>query len=182
MHLYCGFVVSLLFELWPFNGLCHSLPQMYARGTMTRKYHQVSSRRRSNVPDEILTICGVKFTTRNRLAAHRRCGVVVVGGDADCCDGWWRWFVGCLQHKSKHLFGLTQRFLFMASIYVYLFSVLLLSCSFADRNKASKHVSIISTHSSTNRTRSDWEIYIIFYYLFFYSCKEQKERHGLLYN
>lgn len=130
MHSYFGFVVRLFFELWPFNGLCHSLPQMYARGTMTRKYHQVSSRRRTNVPDEILTICGGKFTTRNRLAAHRRCGEVVVGAEADRCDGWWRWFVGCLQHKSKHLFGLSRRFLFVASIYVHLFSVLLPNLKF----------------------------------------------------
>lgn len=176
MHSYFGFVVRLFFELWPFNGLCHSLPQMYARGTMTRKYHQVSSRCRTNIPNEILTICGGKFTTRNRLAAHRRCGEVVVGADADRCDRWWRWFVGVFQHKSKHLFGLSRRFSFMASVYVYLFSVLLPNLKFCwPKGKASKHVWITLTHSSTNWTRADWEMYSL-------NKKGQKPGHSLLYS
>lgn len=46
---------------------------------MTRKSQQVCAHRRTNVFDEILTICGVKFTTRNRLHTGG-VGVVVVWG------------------------------------------------------------------------------------------------------
>lgn len=184
MHLYWEFVVSLLFELWPFNGLCHSLPQMHARGTMTRKYHQVSSCRRSNVPDEILTICGLKFTTRNRLAAHRRCGVVVVGGGIliavmdDGGDLWGVYSINlsiCLVWPSGSCSWLL--FMFICSQFYSWVVVLLTEIKLLNMSRSLQFTVVLTEPGQIGK----FILYFIIY-LFIYSCKEQKEIHGLLYN
>lgn len=54
-----------------------------------------------NVPDEILSICGGNLQPET--------GWLQTRGAADRRDGWGRWFVGCLKHKSKHLFKCNVR-------------------------------------------------------------------------
>lgn len=73
------------------------------RDTMTRK-HWAGFFTCTNIPDEILSICGGNLQPET--------GWLQTRGAADHHDGWGRWFVECLKHKSKHLFSVTWEFLF----------------------------------------------------------------------
>lgn len=84
-----------------------SPPQMCTETQWPGSTEQVSSHPCTNVPNEILSICGGNLQPET--------GWLQTRGAADHRDGWGRWFVECLKHKSKHLFSVTWEFLFSAS-------------------------------------------------------------------